>query len=247
MSPLIIYEKKFRLESKGWIAYRCPNCEKVQPFMCADNVRTEHLYYVLDVTEKKVGEVLTCGFCLMSLSLEKGTTIKVDPDWTPEDGLQVLADRTNPELGRIETDSGRTDAERRAVMRAVCAAASTLTTEAGPGMGLGALAGAGLGTLVGWGFHATGWSGYPQEDMFKPMVIAGAVGLALGALVGAWLWGRRRTRKLMRKVLREFMERHDLDPEKLWNAYCADSEGIQKIAPVLEAMRSERSSDSFDG
>ena len=93
-SPLtfipIVYKKTFHLDPKGWVAFPCPSCERVQPFMLSDNIRTEEVYCIV-IKQKTVYEIITCEFCGTSLALEKGTSLPSDFSWRPSEGLQFLS------------------------------------------------------------------------------------------------------------------------------------------------------------
>jgi hypothetical protein len=210
MFIVIIHGKSYRRNLKGWVARECERCKSVQPFMVEDNIMTEHLYFI-DVTKgKKVQEVLTCNFCGASFALEDGETSWAVRDWSPGQSLQKLVSRTASQLGIISMPEKPTEEMLIGLLTTARERASVLKGDVLPGVVMGGIAGGAAGVPVALYLRANKIVETRIDELGFGMVGC-MIGIAAGALVGAFLWARWRARRVALGFLREACKKHKLD------------------------------------
>lgn len=227
-------------EFRGWLAARCPRCEKIRPFACTETMMTVGIS-AIDLKRLKTGWRATCDFCGTSFTFGKEEKLEPTLLWGRERSLQELIDRTNPALGQAETPAEPMETELRALLSALAdeqAYQAGLPEEKPFAIILGAILGSATTTLGAWGLHH---AGVIQSHDVEALVAVGiAPGLAVGTALGVVIHARRKRRRLLRGALRAAVEKHKLDLERLWQVYQQKPEGLGRIYPALDALRNER-------
>src|SRR5262245_60540914 len=90
-------------QTLGWLAEKCPTCREVRAFLCHRSGRAWKIF-AATIDERAVSMLAVCSVCRASLTLPVATR-RVDTTWRQGDALQVLVDRTNPELGTVPARS----------------------------------------------------------------------------------------------------------------------------------------------
>lgn len=100
----------------GWLADRCHFCGEVQPFGCYQTARATQVGGVTVSSAIPHSKRIVCQFCNEATDFPLDASIQVNRDWEPRDGLQLLVDTTNPEIGRLPKKERRSLSEARAVL-----------------------------------------------------------------------------------------------------------------------------------
>jgi hypothetical protein len=230
MFIVVIRGKSVERYTKGWTALPCPRCKKIQPFVCEDAYQSKSLYFV-EYANSKIGELITCNFCGTSYATKEGLAIDIDTFWDPSQGLQVLVDKTNPELGKVPTQDGHTDDELLALLMSIKDESSLFKKDVTPGVILGGIAGVAFAVLLGiiGVFHEG--PGDNISFVFIPP--------ALGAVAGALWWGRREKRKVIDGALNVAVSRHSINTRNLARVCRANAASLGPISAVVEQLQTK--------
>ncbi len=142
---IIVYGSRTNFDRMGWTARLCTRCRKVQPFECFDQLKSEHVYFIHG-KEKSVGLILICDFCETSIGLapnsQEARSLKVTRLWQKSEGIELLVERTNPQLDRVTAFDQPTRQELFALLESVNERSSPFKIDAGKGFRKGAIIGA---------------------------------------------------------------------------------------------------------
>lgn len=234
---ILVYGYRTRLQSAGWTARLCERCEKVQPFECFDQLRSEHIYFIHG-KEHAVGRVLICDFCETGVALPAGG--KAPPpglsrEWRRGDGVRALAAKTNPELGQVAESGEPTPKELAALLESANEQSNAVNVNVQPGIVRGGFAGAfGLALLAG----ALCALGLPPTslDTFGNVALALTVGAIAGAVAGAFREQRRAGGGVVEAVLGGAMGKHGLSLRTLRRALEQHPRKLPRVARGLRAL-----------
>src|SRR5258705_8682482 len=119
---IVVYGYEKSLQPLGWSARYCRRCAREQAFERFDQFQSNPIDYIHG-KEKNIGRVLICGFCETSIGFapnsKDATEMKVIRAWKRQDGLQALADKTNPALGQVKLREKPTKEELFALLESV--------------------------------------------------------------------------------------------------------------------------------
>ncbi|MFI5174775.1 MAG: hypothetical protein ACHQKY_07960 [Terriglobia bacterium] len=193
----------------------------------------------MTIDEKPVSVAVVCSFCRSSFALPASTKLRFDPQWQRTDELQVLVDRTNPALGRVQQRVEPSVWAVLALLRSLEDQRRNFTElledTSGREVGLGALLGgilfAVLGNLlVSLGPHKVqAWSAYVS------FVIAPA-GLAIGALVGGIFGGLRIARNQIAEQIKTAMSFYSIRFSQLREALAREPERLSRVRSIIETI-----------
>lgn len=234
--PLIlVYGHRTRLAPLGWTASLCKRCEKIQPHECSDQLRSDHIYFIHG-KERTISLVLTCDFCETSTGLspnsKEAKSLRLSRTWRSEDGVQALADETNPALGYVFASARPTDKELVALLQSINERSSSANVNVQGGMMLGGAVGAVVcGVLVPL---LSAIDIIPLGDDTLGNIFLGVLpGGGIGCIVGAVRAHRRQSREIVRTLLAYAVERHDLEVYELQRALAQSRKSFGRIADGL--------------
>jgi formate hydrogenlyase subunit 6/NADH:ubiquinone oxidoreductase subunit I len=100
----------------GWVAVKCNYCQTIQPHGCYDVSRHETLYSVKVMPSRRTSKRLVCSFCNESFDVPTKTSITLEQNWNPQQGIQQLVNSTNPALGVADKKLNRSNNEIKAIL-----------------------------------------------------------------------------------------------------------------------------------
>lgn len=225
-------------QALGWFADNCPNCGEVRAFLCYRLLSAWKLFGKT-VNEQTVSLRVVCYLCRMAFTLPVVINPLVDTQWQPENGLQVLVDRTNSALGRVRQLSEPSGQAVLGLLRSLESQrrnfVELLEKTSGRGVALGALLGgivfAVLGNLLVYlGPHKEqAWSGLVSIAIAPP-------GIAIGAICGGIIYGICIARNEIAEDLKATMRLYNIRCSHLRDALAREPNSLRKVASIVEVL-----------
>ncbi len=201
-------------EHVAWSAGYCRHCQNLEAIRVQDVIEVTAFYFI-PVRRRNLGRNGVCDFCERPLDRAISDQLINRWDWVPTDGMPKLLESLGV-LGKITLPEPAPDARLRALLSASEEASSLKNVNVLLGLGIGLVAGVALGIPVGILLFDQGIRlGAP--DRFGAAAVAVFIGMAVGAILGATIYGWRiRTRTAARKVFRAH-NNYSLDVARLSN------------------------------
>lgn len=237
---VVIYGYRTSFDRLGWTARLCSRCRKVQPFECFDKLRSNHVYFIYG-KEKSVELLLICDFCETSVGIsprsKEAKALAVERNWTKADGLQVLVEKTNPQLRRVAVSDKPSLRELFALLESVNERSSPYKVDAQKGFTKGALIGvpalAALLVLLGavglplFGLDALGCG-----------FLGAFFGLFVGGTIGAIKFKFDYSKQLAEEILVSSIQRKSLSLGELQRALKHYPNNLKYVASGLTRLAS---------
>lgn len=234
----ISFSSELEYQAQGFLADNCLSCDEVRAFCCYRAVRAWKLFDA-KVRDQSLELVVICCFCRMSFALPPDANAQVDALWHPEDGLQVLVDRTNPALGTVRQRNQPSGRAIQGLLRSLENQRHNyielLERTSAREVVLGALSGgiilAIAGNLVVYlGPHNDrAWSASVFFASATPGILLGAI---IGGIIGAIRMARNETVEDLKATMRFYNLRCSQLREELMKA----PDSLRRVVPIVEML-----------